>query len=289
MNQSTKDTFIKRAALKPIKNGRVYVGKPYAKWEDLKTVLGLKTGEYLDHFENNRWKDGYVGNAVHWEYYLDQKIWVRIFGANNLPKTVKTPAKKAATKVAKKAPAKKPAAYKPALKRTNQEMVALSKELHKEYRDILDSMGNVVYPSVEVGEDLYLALDLKGMENVATGKVSTKERAVIDKLSKAGTPIFFLEGEDENSNDIFVLLNPEFGYTFRKAEDPIEVNGHNGKDKGTHWEFGCAKISKDDLRVAKNFLASRPKGNIAGSNRRINSVKIGDGEFTLEILEKMNL
>lgn len=71
-----------------------------------------------------------------------------------------------------------------------------------------------------------------------------------------------------------------------KVAPKVVVNGKEAVDKGTHYEFGCAEITKAQLLVAKNFLEGANKG-IAKKNRTIDGVKIGAGTFTLKELNEL--
>jgi hypothetical protein len=75
---------------------------------------------------------------------------------------------------------------------------------------------------------------------------------------------------------------------FKIVENGVKVNGYVGNDTGDYYEFGCAEIPKHDLLDAREFLLVQSKKPYGG-NRKIESVKIGAGDFTLEILNKMNL
>lgn len=69
------------------------------------------------------------------------------------------------------------------------------------------------------------------------------------------------------------------------APEPIVVNGYTGVEGKDAWVFGCATISKDLLKAAKDFLEASAK--VRGGNRTVDSVTIGSGKFTLDILKKL--
>jgi hypothetical protein len=65
----------------------------------------------------------------------------------------------------------------------------------------------------------------------------------------------------------------------------IAVNGYEGEDKGDYWKFGCAEINKEVLKRAKQLIDMSHLTPVG--NRKIESIKIGEGVFTLEILKEM--
>lgn len=65
--------------------------------------------------------------------------------------------------------------------------------------------------------------------------------------------------------------------------EKVKVNGYEAEDCGDYFKFGCAKIDKEQLNAAKYLLQSI----WPNSNKKVESVKIGTGEFTLEILKKL--
>lgn len=73
------------------------------------------------------------------------------------------------------------------------------------------------------------------------------------------------------------------GYT---AFELPSINGFKCEDKGSYYQWGCAKIGTDTLLSARNFLSLSFEN---GCNRAPTSVKIGEGEFTLDILKRLNL
>jgi hypothetical protein len=71
-----------------------------------------------------------------------------------------------------------------------------------------------------------------------------------------------------------------------EIQKEVKVNGHIAEDMGDYYKFGCAEISKPQLKRAKEFLVNS-QGCWNNSNRDTKSVKIGAGEFTLEILNQL--
>jgi hypothetical protein len=69
----------------------------------------------------------------------------------------------------------------------------------------------------------------------------------------------------------------------------IVVNGYTGEEKGETWVFGCAVIDKSVLFCARKFLEEEGKNCRNQGNRDIKSVKIGEVDFTLEILKQMGI
>lgn len=97
---------------------------------------------------------------------------------------------------------------------------------------------------------------------------------------------------------VFVNLNGTFLKTSRTAfravvsaplvtVNPCIINNHLGVDKGTYYEFGCAKIDKVLLKAAHVFLSAKARSNI--TNRAAEYVVIGNGKFTLEDIKKLNI
>lgn len=101
--------------------------------------------------------------------------------------------------------------------------------------------------------------------------------------------VYILIKDSETDNGVIITDNAEEEL---QIDNIIEVNGYTGEDMGECYEFGCANISKDQLRSAKEYLqlVNDPDDDEDEfSNRKIEGVKIGEGIFTLGILNKMNL
>ena len=96
--------------------------------------------------------------------------------------------------------------------------------------------------------------------------------------------------------DVFVCIGNMYRYDRvifpnSKPEDfeiqkEVEVNGYIAEDMGNYYKFGCAEISYKQLQRAKKFL-EECSGTWSNSNRDVKSVRIGDGEFTLELLNQL--
>jgi hypothetical protein len=95
--------------------------------------------------------------------------------------------------------------------------------------------------------------------------------------------------------DIFVMIQGDnYGRPILPTSKPedfeiqkeVEVNGYIAEDMGNYYKFGCAEISYKQLQRAKKFL-EECSGTWSNSNRDVKSVRIGDGEFTLELLNQL--
>lgn len=79
----------------------------------------------------------------------------------------------------------------------------------------------------------------------------------------------------------YFLVDPQKNLVFAKR---VVVNGYEAIDRGSDFEFGCARVSKDTLRAAKALLEKSQQNS---DNKKIKSIKIGEGEFTLDILNDL--
>lgn len=70
--------------------------------------------------------------------------------------------------------------------------------------------------------------------------------------------------------------------------EKVRINGFDAEEFKTYYKFGCAKISKRMLRDVRDFLFNWEAPSKI-SNRKLESVKIGAGDFTFETLNKLNL
>jgi len=95
-----------------------------------------------------------------------------------------------------------------------------------------------------------------------------------------------LVGVWEGGVTLFYPVHPEL-YVPELYVEKIKVNGFEAEDKGDYYKFGCEEISKELLRATKKLIES--SNSYAENQKRVQSVKIGAGEFTLDILNKLNL
>ncbi len=94
-------------------------------------------------------------------------------------------------------------------------------------------------------------------------------------------------GKGSADLSLCISLGPDHKY-YPQLVKSVIVNGYEGVDKGHYYEFGCAKITKEALLKAKAFLESCPWKD-ESEFKQVQSVKIGAGEFTLDILKQMTL
>lgn len=101
-----------------------------------------------------------------------------------------------------------------------------------------------------------------------------------------GATSFLVEQDIKNHGYCVAVIGNGYSEPWKLPQlITIKVNGYEAVDTGDTYTFGCAVIDKDLLRFTKEFLQKEPlKG-----NRGPKSVKIGEGEFTLEILKSLNL
>lgn len=87
-----------------------------------------------------------------------------------------------------------------------------------------------------------------------------------------------------SSNGYYQSTIPYFAENFVVIKEAPKVNGYEGvKDKDGNWTFGCAKIDGALIALADAmFKAGTGKG-----TRVVQSIKIGDGTFTKDIVEKL--
>lgn len=71
----------------------------------------------------------------------------------------------------------------------------------------------------------------------------------------------------------------------------IEINGYQAEDKGDHWEFGCAKLSKNrikELLKTMKLFNGKGKKDTQYHNRKIESIKLDSGvEITVDQLKEL--
>lgn len=114
---------------------------------------------------------------------------------------------------------------------------------------------------------------------------NAREKAA--KMVKNFGCIIILEGKWSENSRMKRLFWP--GVNDAKAIESIKVNGYEAIENGEYYSFGCAKITKESLRVARTCLQTIEKeGNIT-TCKDSGCVKIGAGYFTLDILKKLNL
>ena len=139
---------------------------------------------------------------------------------------------------------------------------------------------------------------IKSRENGNQGKV--EEVQVLLDFSKLTSPSFELKAllDIELSKHGYVIVLSGYWLNGNKMIYPItdfdveiftnsvKINGYDSVDKGDYFEFGCAKITKKQLRAALNFI-TETNSESKDSNRVIESVKIGAGEFTLKDIKTL--
>ena len=99
-----------------------------------------------------------------------------------------------------------------------------------------------------------------------------------------------VHGKWDNGCPMQMTIRPDWTFESMTGDlnkIKVKVNGHVGEDKGDYYLFGCAKIAKEDLLDAREFLAKTERS--SGLYRSVSSVRIGAGEFNLEILKQLNL
>lgn len=125
-------------------------------------------------------------------------------------------------------------------------------------------------------------------KKIKHGSDSYKVESVDLFVSEGGPITSNLSNEEvrEQGYSICVRGN-SFTVPYKKVSviEEIIVNGYIAEDKGIYYKFGCAEIDKKTLKAAKDFLNLSP----GYGNKTPQSVKIGEGEFTLAILNKMSL
>jgi hypothetical protein len=111
------------------------------------------------------------------------------------------------------------------------------------------------------------------------------DKRITQKHFKNGPEILLLGGWSDGAKMVRVFDNNSLEIYVEK----IKVNGFDAEDMGEYYKFGCAQIQKSQLKRAKEFLIETNKGLSGYCNRKTESVKIGQGDFTLDILNKLNL
>lgn len=283
LSEEDKIHFIRTAKKAPLGNdGRVFVGTNRLNGKLLREYLGELL--YPHATSNDR---TYVGSGG-CDYYLRREKWIKLFGIENYPtKRAKTTNKVAAKKVAKKRVAKtKLIDVRSPVARTLAQAHAAAKE--SAGKKVVLSDGKVA----ELDDSVYTSYSWQDVEETLgtdKSRYLPVDIAIAKKIFAAGLPVIWTYA-DHTAFYRFVGFNGEFG-EFNLAPEPIVVNGYAGKAVGDYWNFGCANISVEDLLLARNFL--RDAKNTASKSKKVNRtikcVYIGDGCFTLDILERMNL
>jgi hypothetical protein len=176
----------------------------------------------------------------------------------------------------------------------------------KEAQECLDKYFPIKSKEMTIGEQIKFAKSLIGKRikhrNDCSASIIDGYEVITELDHNLRAYPYFVKDSEEifSKQDVLVYIysnNSRFKRAilpkstesdFKIVENGVKVNGYVGNDTGDYYEFGCVEISKHILRDAKEFLSTQSKKPSAG-NRKIQSVKIGAGDFTLEILEKMNL
>lgn len=103
------------------------------------------------------------------------------------------------------------------------------------------------------------------------------------EILKKQSFVLYLMGEWSNGAKMTCGFHPEL-YPAEIVKS-VKVNGYESVDKGDHYEFGCAKISKELLISAKNLIEQ--SGKDKKGNRKIPAITIGAGVFTLDTLNQL--
>jgi hypothetical protein len=106
-----------------------------------------------------------------------------------------------------------------------------------------------------------------------------------DTLDKYGIVICLVGRWDNTNRMLYPVILPIEEYKPEPWED-VKINGYSAKKTSYGYDFGCAKIDNSILQSARKFLKAN-ENNYANGDRKIESVKIGAGEFTLDILNKL--
>jgi len=171
---------------------------------------------------------------------------------------------------------------------------------------------NGLAPLPTIEEQIQIAKGLVGKriksisDDVNKGKTGIVERfEIITDMSGVINPLGTLKGTlkalFEKQGCAVVLrgkwtrLNPMCraignGIPVEIAPEPepweaVKINGHPAERIPIGYKFGCAEVSTGLLRKAKELLEFSKRN--SASNKKIVSIKIGDGEFSLDALNKL--
>ena len=95
-----------------------------------------------------------------------------------------------------------------------------------------------------------------------------------------------MTGRWDNGNRIAYPIAPEHPPILEKPKPKIKINGYEATYFDDYIKFGCAKISKQQLKDARDFLHDC-ENEYPDSNRETHCVKIGLGEFCLKDLNAL--
>ncbi len=109
--------------------------------------------------------------------------------------------------------------------------------------------------------------------------IGTGEKSTTDLISRDGYVMKLVS----DSQDISIPIDFEDLEAFEIAPDPVKINGYEAKDEGQNIRFGCAVIPKDTLRTVRDLMKQATPGEF----KKVESVMIGKGQFTLEIIDKL--
>lgn len=275
LSAADKKHFIALAKTKPLgKGGRVFVGDRKFRGKMLCRYFGGAI-----HGDEDDQDTSFTG-AGGCDYYIPRNTWIGLFGATNYPKA-------AAKKVVKK---------KVAAKKVVDVRVPVTRKLAQAHAAAKAAAGERIILSdgkvAELNDDVYISFSWREVQEILgfdASKYLPTDIEIAKKIFAAELPVIW--GYTDNSAGYrFVGFNGEFG-EFKLAPKSVVVNGETGEDKGGYWKFGCANISTDELRHARNFLqvSKRIIDKHKSVNRNVEGVMIGKGLFTLEILERMSL
>lgn len=251
MNATSKQIteFKRLAKLKGFKKeGYVYVGK--GQNPVLEDVLGVRI--YMIYPATGNMEGGYNGGSPHYDYYIKESDWNKLFGV----------------------PVKK---VEPKLKAESiDSRVALAKTFIGK-KLVLFSDKNV-WAEAKTVEVLF---DDKKIAN-AVPELKARFKKHLDLHGN----VVVLMGEYSDGSDMVRCVDSNADMSL--YVEKVRINGFDAEEFASYYKFGCAKISKKMLKDARDFLFNWDAPS-AISNKKPQSVKIGAGDFTLEALNKLNL
>lgn len=107
-----------------------------------------------------------------------------------------------------------------------------------------------------------------------------------NKTLKTQDVVVALRGKWNSGKSMVKPIGDGIVEHIKEPWEDVKVNGYPAKKSSYGYDFGCANIDNSVLQSARKFLEDN-KSNCAKGNRSIQSVKIGEGEFTLDILNKL--
>lgn len=116
--------------------------------------------------------------------------------------------------------------------------------------------------------------------------VAGSSHTAIKAIKKQGCVVHLLGSWSHQGLDMYLAVDPE--KKIDVAAEPwesVKINGFQAEKTETGFKFGYAEISTETLKKAKEFIYSTQGDE--NTNKKVESVRIGEGNFTKHDLEQL--